>query len=344
MAPRLAPYQKQHEEANLAGPGDSRPTALQIIDDQGLVDKLTGKVVLVTGCSPQGLGVETARALHATGADVYLVVRDTAKGEAAKADILSTSTQKGRLHVITMDLGSFDSVRAGAADFLAHTDKLSILVANAGIMALPTRQLSPDGYEMQFATNHLGHFLLFQLLKDALLAAATPELASRVICVSSSGHRGNPVLFGDYNFDKAEYKPFAAYAQAKTANIHMANEIERRYGSQHVHAFSVHPGGIGTPLQKHMDPAVMDFYSKDPDTVRRMKNTAQGAATQVWAAVAKELEGKGGEYLEDVAESLPKEQCDPKSQAGHAKWCYDEDSEQKLWSESLKMVRIQDDA
>lgn len=340
---RLAPYLAQHDPGCLAGPGDARPTALQIVKDQDLVGKLSGKVMMVTGCSPRGLGVETARALHATGADIYMIVRDASKGEAARADILATSDQKGKLELVLMDLSNFASVRTGAADFLRRSDNLSILVANAAVMALPTRQMSIDGYEMQFATNHLGHFLLFQLLKHVLLDSATPSFPSRVVCVSSSGHRNTPVLFGDYNFESAEYKPFVAYGQSKTANIHMANEIERRFAAQNLHALSVHPGGIATSLQKYMDKSIIEHYSKIPEVRNSSKSTAQGAATQVWAAIGQEWTGNSGRYLEDVAESLPKEQCDPKLGTGYAEWCYDEASQRKLWVESLRMVGIKEE-
>ncbi|KAI8833761.1 short-chain dehydrogenase [Chytridium lagenaria] len=277
------------------GPGDARPTALQIIKDQDLEGKLVGKVFLITGCS-SGIGVETARAIHATGADVYITVRDVVKGGS------------GKIEIVKIELDSFASIREGAADFLKRSSKLNVLINNAGVMACPEGK-TQDGFETQFGTNHLGHFLLFQLLKDTLLASSTPAFHSRVVSLSSVGHRMN-----------------------KTANIYFANEIERRYASQGLHGLPVHPGGIQTELSRH------------PDTrsrfARFFKSPQQGAATTVWAAVAKEWEGKGGRYLEDVSEGIPVVAGGHMFAAGYAEHAYDAEAEGKLWSESLKMVGL----
>lgn len=170
------------------GPGDSRPTALDIVKDAGLEGKLSDKVVLTTGCS-SGIGIETARALNPTEAGLFLVVRDVAKGDAALSDIL----KPGHVELLKMDLNSQNSVRAVAAGFLKKSKTLNILINNAGIMALPEVHKTVEGLEAQFGTNHLAHFLLFQLLKPMLLASSTPSFKSRVVALSSSGHRAGGV-------------------------------------------------------------------------------------------------------------------------------------------------------
>jgi NAD(P)-dependent dehydrogenase (short-subunit alcohol dehydrogenase family) len=198
-----------------------------------------------------------------------------------------------------------------------------------------------DGFESQFGVNHLSHFLLFQMFKPTLLASSTPEFNSRVVCVASSGHRGGPPNFGDYAFEQKEYTPFGAYAQSKSANIYMANEIERRYGAQGLHGLSLHPGGIATGLQVHVPEEKKAEWAKDPNTARWSKSPAQGASTMVYAAVSKEWEGKGGRYLEDCKESPPAGGPSP-SGAGYAPHAYDPEGERRLWADSLKMVGLED--
>lgn len=328
-------YAQAHLPTSLAGPGDSRPTALQIIHDNKLENALTDKVMLVTGTS-SGIGIETVRALKATGAKIYATARDLDKGRKALADIL----EPGKVELLQLDTASFASVRACAKEFLAKESKLNVLVNNAGIMAVPERQLTKDGHEAQFQTNHLGHFLLFQLLKPTLLASAIVTFASRVVNVSSIGHRQSPVRFDDLDFSEpGSYSPFGGYGQSKTANIYMASEIERRYGTRGLHAWSLHPGGIDTGLQVHVD---FGAYKALPEIQRMMKSTEQGAATTVLAAVDRELEGKGGKFLEDTAVSQPTEAQDLAS-PGYAEWAYDEDAAKKLWTVSNQIVGVTDD-
>jgi NAD(P)-dependent dehydrogenase (short-subunit alcohol dehydrogenase family) len=259
-------YAEAH--AHPQGPGDARPTAMQIVEDENLVGKLGDKVILITGASSgigkrcsrllalcseadNGIrlicsGIETARALHATGAKLFLPVRNMSKGEEVKKDILSSSSGKGDIILLHMDLEDLDSVRACAQELLTQSKKLNILVNNAGkqrisdadtldhaelakqagVMALPERKLTKQGHETQFATNHLAHFLLFELLKETLVNSATPDFPSRVINLSSSGHRGGPVYFDDLTM-KDTYSPWGGYAQAKLSNIWMANYIDR---------------------------------------------------------------------------------------------------------------------
>lgn len=325
------------------GPGDARPTALQIVKDEGLEGKLSDKVMLVTGTS-SGIGIETLRALHATGATVYGTVRNVEKGQKIVDEILASDpSNKAPIHLIHIELDSLDSVRAGAAEFLKKSSKLNILVNNAGVMATPEGR-TKDGYETQFGTNHMGHFLLFQLLKSTLLASATPEFPSRVVSVSSFGHRSGPIRFDDYNFEKSPYDPWTAYGQAKTANIYFSNEIERRYGSKNLHSTSLHPGGIFTALQVHVDPEMLKAWD-NPEVTAYMKSPEQGAATSVYAALGKEWADKGGKYLSNCEVQQPFKGDGPMALGddGYETWIYDVEKEQKLWKESLRMLGMEDD-
>lgn len=329
-------YSVVHEWANLQGAGDARPTAQQIVDDNDLNGKLVGKVALVTGCS-SGIGIETARALKSTGATVYVTVRNVAKGEDALADLL----EAGKFEILHCDQNSLRSVEVCAATLLKKTSVLNLLINNAGIMANPTRELTEDGHEAQFGVNHLAHFLLFHRLKPLLLASATPEFPSRVVSVSSSGHRRAPVNLDDLRFDVPDaYDGWKAYGQAKTANIWFANEIERRYGFKNLHANSLHPGGIWTGLQIHMDTSK---FKGDPEIEKFMKNVQQGAATTMVAAIDKDLHGKGGLFLEDctVAEPVAPGPV-ALGQPGYGPWAYNPEGEARLWKESCKLLGLDD--
>lgn len=339
----MSRYAQAH--ANPQGPNDARPTALQIIEDENLTGKLVGKSVFITGAN-QGLGLETARALHSAGATVYIGARNRAKGQQAIDEIQASDANDAPLHVVEISLDSFDSVRKAAKDLVAQNDKLTLLILNAGVMFSPKGK-TVDGFETQLAINYLGHFLLFQLLKPALLAASTPEFNSRVIALSSTGHRAGGIRFGDLNFDEPDsYDPMLAYGQAKTANIYLANEIERRYGSQGLHALSLHPGVINTNLTKSLDQATKDFMKNHTGLQKQFKSVAQGAATTVYAAVSKDWEGKGGKYLYDCAEAGPvRPDSDYMSiDDGYAEWIYDEEKASKLWTESIKLVGLEEDA
>ncbi|KAF1851903.1 short chain dehydrogenase [Cucurbitaria berberidis CBS 394.84] len=333
----MSRYAETHK--NPQGPGDARPTALQIVRDNDLIGKLEGKVALVTGTS-SGIGMETARALKATGMRVFGAVRNIAKATEALKDDL----EPGHLELVQLDMNSLDSVRACAKELLSKTDKLHIFVANAGIMMTPEGKTA-DGFELQFGTNHLAHFLLFQLLKPTLLASASQDFASRVIALSSVGHRGGEIQFDNINFQNA-YDPMAAYAQSKLAAVYMANEIERRYGSQNLHAWSVMPGGIWTGLQANLPQGVKDMWKGDAEFQKAWKSTEQGAATTVWAALEKELEGKGGKYLEDVsiAGPAPPPTGSPADMGypGYAAYAYDGEKEGRLWKVSCEMVGVED--
>jgi NAD(P)-dependent dehydrogenase (short-subunit alcohol dehydrogenase family) len=316
------------------GPGDSRPTAVQIIKDEDMEGKLSGKVILVTGTS-SGLGIETVTALAATGATVYCMARDEHKNRNALAKV------KGKIELIELDLSSFTKVRAAPDEFLKRSGTLNILINNAGIMALHERTLTEDGHEMQFATNHLGHFLLFQLLKPTLLASSTPQFPSRVVNLTSCGHRMSEVHFDNLTLDNGVYQPFIGYAQSKTANIYMANSIERHYGSRGLHGLSVHPGNIWTGLSRHVDPAVLDMMSKNiPGIEKLFKSPEQGAATTILAAIGKDYHNKGGIYLEECGEGVLVKPGARVEESGYADFAFDPHKEEQMWIESLKLANI----
>lgn len=333
----MSRYAEAH--ANLAGPGDARPTALQIIKDEGAEGKLAGRVIVITGTS-SGIGIETARALSLTGAKLFLTARNLEKAKAALGSILESE----RAELIEMDNTSLGSVRGAAKTILQKSNgQVNILINNAGIMALPNLEYTKDGIEMQFGVNHLSHFLFFQLLKPALLASASPEFSSRVVNLSSSAHNVASINeSGNYNFEKGGYDAWVSYGQSKTANIYMANEIERRYGPRGLHATSVHPGIIFTGLMQHLDPAMMKEMDND-ELAKSMKSPEQGAATTVWAAIGQEWEHKGGEFLADCGRTSlagDKGGIDTQGYAAHA---YNPEGEARLWRDSLKMVGLPDD-
>ncbi|KAH6869775.1 short-chain dehydrogenase [Thelonectria olida] len=326
-------YAKVHESPS--GPGDDRPTAAQIVDDEGLEGGLRGKVILITGCS-SGLGVETARALLPTGATLYLTARDLQKARTALGDI-ANSPQVQLLH---LNLGSLESVRGCAAEFLAKSpQKLNILICNAGVMMTPEGR-TVDGFETQMGINHLGHFLFFNLLKSALLASATSDFNSRVLFLSSIAHRTAEPNLDNINLDD-EYHPWIAYSKSKTASIWAANEIERRYGSRGLHAWGIQPGPTGTGLYQHLSEEMAASQS-DPALAKIFKTPQQGAATTVWAAVAKTLEGQGGKYLEDCQISKEWDSAAGPWAPGYASWAYDEKKEAAFWAKSETMVGLKD--
>ncbi|KAF2281452.1 short-chain dehydrogenase [Westerdykella ornata] len=334
----LRPYASLHTE--LKGPGDQRPTASQIIADNHLQGALEGKVALVTGASA-GIGVPTVLALLETGMRVFAAVRNFDK---ARASELGPHIAEGKLELIHLDNNSLASVRRCAEDFKQRSGgNLNLLINNAGIMMVPTLTPTEDGFESQLGVNYLSHFLLFQLLKPLLLRSATPDFPSRVVNVSSMAHRWGTVQLDNLQLEgEGVYDPVAAYGQSKTALIWMANEIERRYGSSHLHAFSLHPGGIWTNLQVHIPEEQMAVWKSDETVGRYMKSPAQGAATTIWAAVANVLEGKGGLYLEDCGVAGPVPEGSGTLDLGYASWAYDEEKEGKLWRKACALVGVED--
>lgn len=332
----IQPYARQHATPN--GPGDQRPTAEQVIRDQNLVDVLPGLNILVTGVT-SGIGIETARALYLTGANIYITARDMEKGNAVAAQL---STDPSRpVKVIQMSLDSFSSIRRGAEEFISQTSKLNVLINNAGIMATPYGKTA-DGFELQIGTNHLGHFLLFQLLKPALLRGATAERPSRVVSVASTGHRNvDAIDFDNLDWSKQEYNRAGAYGYSKLANIYFTNELTRRFHDQGLVGLSLHPGSIATPLQRHMKGT--PFYEavmNDPDYQAQVKSVEQGAATTVWAAVGKDSQNLAGRYLENIGEAGPAEPEGPPYRTGYSKAAYKPEDERKLWGVSEIMCGI----
>ncbi|EKG09423.1 Short-chain dehydrogenase/reductase SDR [Macrophomina phaseolina MS6] len=339
---RLAPYADLH--TNPAGPGDARPTALQIVKDDDLINAWGEKVVLITGASA-GIGVETARALHATGATIYLGVRSVSKGEAAKASIEAASPGHGAIRILELSLDNLASVRKAAAEFLNQSHRLDVLVNNAGTTG-PAFEKTVDGFESQFGTNHLGHFLLTSLLLPVLKATARPGNATRVINVASSAHNlycDGQIDLTDLDWSRRGYDGTKAYGASKTANILHANHLDRLYGAdpEHpVHALSVHPGGIMTAMITSAGELADEIFKLYRDI---FKTPEQGAATTVWCAVAKALEGKGGLYCEDCAEAEPAPVVDGQMRKdyGYAPWAKgDHETEVKLWELSEKLVGL----
>ncbi|MFI1397425.1 SDR family NAD(P)-dependent oxidoreductase [Streptomyces sp. NPDC020681] len=281
---------------------------------------LTGRRAVVTGAS-SGIGVETARALAGTGAEVTLAVRDIAAGERTAKDIAATTGNQA-LHVVHLDLTDPASV----ADFAAGWQgPLHVLVNNAGVMACP-EQYTAQGWELQFATNHLGHFALANGLHDALAA----DGAARIVVVSSTGHQLSPVVFDDVNFAFRAYDPWLAYGQSKTANVLFAVEATRRWADDNITANALTPGVIQTNLQRHLDDGSMDTVPAEV-----IKSVEQGAANSVLLATSPLLDGIGGRYFDDCKEA---ETVDRLTYfRGVAPFAFDPEGAQRLWtlSESL---------
>jgi NAD(P)-dependent dehydrogenase (short-subunit alcohol dehydrogenase family) len=292
--------------------------------DEVIADRdLTGMVALVTGAS-SGLGQETARALAAVGARVILAGRHDDKLGAVASQI-TEGVPHARVEVGHLDLTSLAQVRRFAADFLAANDRLDLLINNAGVMATPFEH-TEDGFELQFGTNHIGHFLLTGLLAPALLN----DPPSRIVNLSSGGHLASDILWDDPNFERHPYDPFIAYGQSKTANILFTVELERRLSGRGVHAYAVHPGLVGTKLGRYMTPEVVAQLmekAKQGGGMPTRKSLEQGAATSVWAATAPGLESIGGSYLADCQVS-----------DHHAAWAVDPDAAVRLWALSEELV------
>lgn len=306
---------------------DARSTADEVLAGTDL----SGLRAVVTGAS-SGIGVETARSLARAGAQVTLAVRRTDAGQRVADDITATTGSTG-VRVAPLDLSDPGSV----ATFVRGWEgPLHLLVNNAGIMAGPLVR-TEQGWESQFATNHLGHFALAVGLHDALADGAAHDDrlgGSRIVALSSSGHLGSPVVFEDIHFERRPYDQWAAYGQSKTADVLFAVGATRRWSGHGIVANAVMPGGIATNLQKHIPQAVKDSWGPLQESGELfMKNTRQGAATTMVAAVAPEFAGTGGHYLEDCVEA-PTVADDAQVGAGVRRWALDPEAAERLWEVS----------
>lgn len=298
---------------------------------------LSGKRILVTGVSA-GLGVETARALVAHGADVVGAARDLAKAEKATAEVRAAAAASGgSFALIALDLASLASVRAAADALVADGRRFDIVIANAGVMAAPFGK-TVDGFETQFGTNHLGHFTFVNRI------AALIKDGGRFVSLASSGHRFSNVNLEDPNFDRGDYEPWAAYGRSKTANILFAVEFDRRHKDRGVRAVALHPGGIHTELGRHLDEGALAALVERINATAResggeafeFKSIPQGAATSVWAAVVADADAIGGRYCEDchVADLVEGDGV----RAGVRSYALDADNAKALWVKSEEMI------
>ena len=296
---------------------------------------LSGLTALVTG-GYSGLGQETARAMAAKGAHIILSGRDATKLSAA-ADAIAEQTG-AKVDTLKCDLASLDSIRKAAAEANERFEKIDLLINNAGVMACDQAKTA-DGFEMQFGTNHVGHFLLTNLLVPLLEKGERP----RIVNLSSRGHHIAPVDFDDPNFESREYDKWVSYGQSKTANVLFAVGLEKRLSDKGIHAYSLHPGGIMTNLGRHMSDQdmadLMERIRKNAEergeTPEPFKTIPQGAATTCWAATAEELEGNGGLYCENCHVA---DQDDESTGGGVRSYAIDPDKADHLWSLSEEMV------
>jgi NAD(P)-dependent dehydrogenase (short-subunit alcohol dehydrogenase family) len=303
-------------------PFTAESTAAEVLAD---VD-LTGRRAVVTG-GASGIGVETARALAGAGAEVTLAVRDTAAGDRTAEDITATTGNKA-IHVARLDLADQASVAAFTA---AWQGSLHILVNNAGLMASPEMR-TPQGWEMQFATNHLGHFALAVGLHDALAAAG----GARVVAVSSSAHHRSPVVFEDIHFRERAYEAWSAYGQSKTANVLFAVEATKRWAADGIAVNALMPGGIRTNLQRYISDEELDrLRAQAGGAELKWKTTEQGAATSVLVAASPLLEGVGGRYFEDCNEAVRGQLS---ARNGVADYALDPEAAARLWQVSVETL------
>lgn len=297
---------------------------------------LSGKRVLVTGVSA-GLGIETARALAAHGAHVVGAARDLVKARVATTDVVAAAESGGEaFELVELDLASLASVRACADALVAAGKPFDLVVANAGVMSCPEGR-TPDGFETQFGTNHLGHFVLVNRVASLLRPGA------RVVNVASLGHKRSDVDLDDPNFQRTPYDPRVAYARSKTANILFAVEFDRRHRQRGVRATSVHPGVIQTELGRHLTPDLLKQVMASIEAGRgpgdppfRPKTIPQGAATSVWAGLVAAADDVGGRYCEDC--HLASVDEDPVVRSGVRGYALDPDRARALWSRSEEMV------
>ncbi len=300
--------------------------------DEVLAGKdLSGTTVFITGGN-SGLGQETGRAMAAKGAHVVLAGRSQKKlDEAAKA--IRADTGNAAVETIICDLGNLQSVRDCARMAQEQLEKIDLLINNAGVMACP-KERTDDGFERQFGTNHLGHFVLTKHLMPLIDKGE----GKRIVNLSSRGHQICPVDLDDPNFERREYNEWASYGQSKTANVLFSVELDKRFSGKGVRAYAVHPGGIDTNLGRHLseeqaEALVQRVTTADPNF--QWKTIPQGAATSVWAATAEELSAAGGVYCEDCGIA---EIDDTSSDKGVRSYAVDPEAAERLWTLSEDMV------
>jgi len=302
---------------------------------------LKGKRILVTGVSA-GIGVETARSLVAHGAHVVGAARDLTKAEAATAEVRKDAAANGgSFSLIELDLASLTSARAAADKLLSAGKPFDIIIANAGVMATPFGHTA-DGFETQFGTNHLGHFVFINRIASLI------NPGGRLINLASSGHRFSNVNLEDPNFETTPYDPFVAYGRSKTANILFAVEFDRRHKDRGIRAAAVHPGGIQTELGRHMDPgsiqAMIEQMNKQEaaqgNAPFEWKTIPQGAATSVWAAIVAPAEAIGGQYCENchVGHLVADDVVISAISEGVRGYALDPANAKALWKKSEEMV------
>ena len=302
---------------------------------------LRGKRIFVTGVSA-GLGVETARSLAAHGAYVVGAARDLKKAEAATAEVRKDAEANGgRFELVALDLASLKSVRACADQLLKKAEPFDVVIANAGVMATPFGN-TLDGFETQFGTNHLGHFVLVNRIASLIHAGG------RLINLSSSGHRFSNVDLQDPNFERTPYEPFVSYGRSKTANILFAVAFDRRHRARGIRAAAVHPGGIHTELGRYIDPSQIQ---KMVDQMNQQlaaegkgpfqwKTIPQGAATSVWAGVVAPADEVGGRYCENchVGKIVADNVTISAISEGIRGYALDPTNAEALWKKSEEMV------
>src|ERR1700747_1000196 len=301
---------------------------------------LLGKLVLVTGVSA-GIGVETARALVAHGAHVTGAARDLEKAAAATAQVRQDAASNGgSFELVALDLASLKSVRACADELLARGEAFDAVIANAGVMATPFGH-TVDGFETQFGTNHLGHFVLVNRIASLIRASG------RLISLSSAGHRCANVDLEDPNFERTPYEPFVAYGRSKTANALFAVAFDKRHRGRGVRAAAVHPGGIGTELGRYADPGrieklvaqINEQLAAQGKGPFQWKTIPQGAATSVWAGVVAPAEEIGGRYCENchVGNIVQDDATITAISEGVRAYALDPTTAEALWKKSEEM-------
>ncbi len=308
----------------------ARSTASEVVAGHDL----SGKTILITGAS-SGIGYEAVRALLSAHAEVIIAARDLAKGEQA-VQALQTAYPESRVHFLPLDLGSLASVRQTVEHFFAQWNTLDVLINNAAIAATPLGY-TPDGFEQQFATNFLGHFLLAQLLLPALRNAAP----ARVVSLTSGTHRLSDIHFDDIQYQHRPYDKWEAYAQSKTADALLAVALTRHGRALGITANAVNPGGVLTGLQQHLtaEERRARYYDEAGNLLPSFKTPEQGASTTVWASVTPALEGIGGLYLEDCHQGVP---YNPEisTLTGYMPYALNADHAEQLWTIAEKLVEL----